>query len=70
MLLAFSRESGETDDKLDLQFDSFVNNAMGGFIIVFSSEGDVIYVSESIANHLGLAQVNKPQFNGFICCNN
>lgn len=44
-------------DELDTEVLSMVNNAMGGFLFVMSTDGDIIYASDSIATHLGLSQV-------------
>lgn len=52
----FSKDLNGIGNCPDLQFDSFINNAMGGFVIVLSSDGDIVYVSESITTHLGLSQ--------------
>ena len=44
-------------DELDTEALSVVNSAMGGFLCVISTDGDIVYASESIATHLGLSQV-------------
>ncbi|CAL8081167.1 unnamed protein product [Orchesella dallaii] len=37
-------------------FESLINNAVSGFVLVCSCDGDVIYVSEGISTCLGLSQ--------------
>ncbi|XP_035704232.1 hypoxia-inducible factor 1-alpha isoform X2 [Folsomia candida] len=37
-------------------FESQMNQAMGGFILVFGLDGDVIYASEGITTQLGISQ--------------
>jgi len=49
------RSDGEEFDV----FDELQNQAMGGFVFVMSSDGDVAYASESLTKCLGLSQVNN-----------
>ncbi|XP_066937589.1 protein similar-like isoform X5 [Macrobrachium rosenbergii] len=44
--------------KLDLEMDSLFLKALDGFLLVLSTEGDIIYSSENIAAFLGLPQVD------------
>nr|APU88435.1 hypoxia-inducible factor 1 alpha [Palaemon carinicauda] len=44
--------------KLDLEMDSLFMKALDGFLLVLSTEGDIIYSSENIASFLGLPQVD------------
>nr|AAT72404.1 hypoxia-inducible factor 1 alpha [Palaemon pugio] len=44
--------------KLDLEMDSLFMKALDGFLLVLSTEGDIIYSSENIATFLGLPQVD------------
>lgn len=46
-------------------FESQMNQAMGGFILVFGLDGDVIYASEGITTQLGISQVYTATNNDF-----
>lgn len=43
--------------------DTFYPQALAGFIMVLTEEGDMIYLTENISRYIGLAQVqqNKKQ---------
>lgn len=52
----------ETKQKADDQLlnnidENVVMNALDGFLIILSTDGDVIYVSENIHDHIGIQQV-------------
>ncbi|CAG7819265.1 unnamed protein product, partial [Allacma fusca] len=47
----------EYESDSEMEIVSMLNNAMGGFLLVLSTEGDIIYASDSITTHLGLSQV-------------
>lgn len=38
--------------------EKFALQAMDGFLLVLSDDGDITYVSDNIAEHLGLAKVS------------
>ena len=37
--------------------DGFYPRALAGFITVLTEEGDMVYVSDSVSKHIGIAQV-------------
>ena len=43
---------------MDQVMDSCYQKALEGFVIVLSPEGDIIYLSDSVAKYLGLKQVS------------
>lgn len=45
------------DQLLDNIDENLVMKALDGFLIVLSTEGDVIYVSENIQDYIGIQQV-------------
>lgn len=53
-------DSHSSEDNL---VDALINNAVSGFVLVCSCDGDVIYVSEGIASCLGLSQVDISKIN-------
>lgn len=48
----------EEDQLLDKIDENLVMKALDGFLIILSTEGDVIYVSENIQEYIGIQQVN------------
>ena len=48
-----------TDD-LEQKVNTLYPKALDGFLIVLSKDGDIIYISESVARYLGLQQVRHP----------
>lgn len=38
--------------------DSFYPQVLAGFIMVMTEEGDVIYLTENVSGHIGIAQVH------------
>lgn len=60
----FDDESKQkADDQLLNSIDeNVVMNALDGFLIILSTDGDVIYVSENIHEHIGIQQV-APDYN-------
>lgn len=47
----------EEDQLLDKIDENLVMKALDGFVIVLSTDGDVIYVSENIQDYIGIQQV-------------
>lgn len=45
------------DQLFDNVDENVVMKALDGFLIILSNEGDVIYVSENIQEHIGIQQV-------------
>lgn len=41
--------------------EKFALQAMDGFLLVLSDDGDITYVSDNVAEHLGLAKVSSIQ---------
>ncbi len=54
MFLCYFLENIETE-KNDNDFD--LNSVLGGFILIFNLDGDVIYASNGITSQLGISQV-------------
>lgn len=46
------------DQLLDNIDENLVMKALDGFLIVLSTDGDVIYVSENIQDYIGIQQVS------------
>ncbi len=46
------------EDKCSMA-DSCWLKALGGMLLALSSEGDIIYLTENVIQHLGIQQVNK-----------
>lgn len=51
--------AGSMKTDQDDTFDSLINSAISGFVIVCSTDGDVIYASDGISTCLGLSQVKN-----------
>ncbi|XP_055082214.1 hypoxia inducible factor 1 subunit alpha, like isoform X2 [Periophthalmus magnuspinnatus] len=47
----------ETEPSLEDPMDQFYPQVLGGFIMVLSEEGDIIYLSESVSAHIGITQL-------------
>lgn len=43
---------------LDGKFDHFYMKALDGFLMIVSKTGEIIYATENVVFHLGIAQVN------------
>lgn len=41
------------------QFENLVMQAVDGFLLVLSADGDIIFVSENVADILGIQQVTR-----------
>ena len=39
--------------------DAFYPQALGGFIMVMTEEGELIYLTESVSRHISLTQVHQ-----------
>ncbi|CAN8031366.1 unnamed protein product [Ixodes persulcatus] len=46
------------EEKVSSAFDASVLEALDGFLVVLSADGDVLFLSENISRHLGLNQVD------------
>lgn len=44
-------------DEESKKFDSFYLKASGGFVLVLSTDGDIMFVSQNVSNFLGITQV-------------
>ncbi|XP_055022539.1 hypoxia inducible factor 1 subunit alpha, like isoform X2 [Boleophthalmus pectinirostris] len=47
----------EAENSLEDPMDQFYSQVLGGFIMVLSEEGDIIYLSESVSAHIGITQL-------------
>jgi hypoxia-inducible factor 1 alpha len=50
-------EPPEPDDHKILVDDSIFLKSLEGFLVVMSSEGDIVYMSENVSDYLGITQV-------------
>lgn len=41
--------------------DAFYPQALAGFIMVLTEEGDMIYLTENVSGHIGITQVQREQ---------
>lgn len=39
--------------------DTFYPQALAGFIMVVTEEGDMIYLTENVSKHIGITQVHR-----------
>ena len=51
-------EKGKSKATVKLPVDHLFPKALDGFVFILSREGDIVYVSESVAKYLGIQQVN------------
>ena len=51
-------EKGKSKATAKLSVDHLFPKALDGFVFILSREGDIVYVSESVAKYLGIQQVN------------
>ena len=51
-------EKGKSKGTGKLSIDHLFPKALDGFVFILSREGDIVYVSESVAKYLGIQQVN------------
>lgn len=42
--------------------DAFYQQALSGFMMVLSEEGDMIFLSENVCKYIGITQVSAEQF--------
>lgn len=52
-----AKDDKMADEILDNANENVVMKALDGFLIILSHDGDVIYVSENIQEHIGIQQV-------------
>ncbi|KAI9536901.1 hypothetical protein NQZ68_030123 [Dissostichus eleginoides] len=50
-------ESEEEEEEEEDQMDAFYPQALRGFIMVMTEEGELIYLTESVSRHIGLTQL-------------
>lgn len=53
----FDAAATDADQLLDNVDENVVMKALDGFLLILSNDGDVIYVSENIQEHIGIQQV-------------
>nr|XP_053640087.1 hypoxia-inducible factor 1-alpha-like [Cherax quadricarinatus] len=51
-------DSKGNSSKLDIEMDALLLKALDGFLLVLSTDGDIVYTSENIIAFLGLPQVD------------
>lgn len=54
----------------EMEVQKLLQSALDGFLFIVSADGDVTYVSENIAEFLGLAQVGLIKFSRYFHFNN
>lgn len=59
------REEEEEEDVLEET--NMLLSVLEGFLMVLSTKGDVIFLSENVSQHMGLTQVQHPQTRVFLC---
>lgn len=47
------------------QMDELFPKALNGFMLVLSSDGNMVYLSENVSDYLGLSQVRQTNLNTF-----
>lgn len=52
-------ENQEEDSEEEDPMDTFYPQALAGFIMVMTEEGDVIYLTENVSKHIGMTQVRQ-----------
>ncbi|XP_070825938.1 hypoxia inducible factor 1 subunit alpha, like [Chaetodon trifascialis] len=50
------KEESEEDEEED-PMDTFYTQALAGFVMVMTEEGDVIYLTENVSRHIGITQL-------------
>uniref|UniRef100_A0A8C2KVX8 Hypoxia-inducible factor 1-alpha n=1 Tax=Cyprinus carpio TaxID=7962 RepID=A0A8C2KVX8_CYPCA len=50
--------SGQYENELECQLNSFYLKALEGFLMVLSEDGDMVYLSENVSKSMGLTQFN------------
>lgn len=53
-------ESQEKEPEEDDPMDVFYPQTLGGFIMVLTEEGDMIYLTENVNKYIGIVQVRSP----------
>lgn len=48
----------EEEEKDEDPMDAFYPQALAGFIMVMTEEGDMIYLTENVNKHIGITQVH------------
>lgn len=52
-------DATEIEEKMKISNDAVFLKSLEGFLLVLSSEGDFVYLSENVNEYLGITQVNK-----------
>lgn len=52
------KEDSEEDEDED-PMDAFYPQALGGFIMMLTEDGDMIYLTENVSRHIGITQVQR-----------
>lgn len=52
-------ESKDDEEEEEDPMDTFYPQALAGFIMVTTEEGDMIYLTENVSKHIGITQVTE-----------
>ena len=53
-------------DEVELKVNTLYPKALDGFLLVLSKDGDIIYISETVAKYLGLQQVKTIKYHIYL----
>lgn len=53
------KEECEEEEEEEDPMDAFYPEALAGFIMVMTEEGDMIYLTENVSRHIGITQVHS-----------
>lgn len=67
---AQDEEEKDTEEFEDSQETNMYLGILEGFVMVLSTEGDMIFLSDNVSKYMGLTQVNKPTYILTILLNN
>lgn len=67
---ARDEEEKDTEEFEASQETNMYLGILEGFVMVLSTEGDMIFLSDNVSKYMGLTQVNKPTYILTILLNN
>lgn len=67
---ARDKEEKDTEEFEASQETNMYLGILEGFVMVLSTEGDMIFLSDNVSKYMGLTQVNKPTYILTILLNN
>lgn len=53
------QQEGEEDEEEEDEMDVFYPQALAGFVMVLTEEGDMIFLTENVNKHIGVTQVQQ-----------